>query len=312
LPTQFEVVAAEKLKQLVPWVDRVKWVKTGSNACTTALKIARRATGRELVLSEGYHGEAEEFCRYYNRELPNNVQALKPDLSNLSSSVGAVIIEPIVTDWSERRQTWLRTLQTECAKRGILTIWDEVITGLRWPKFTVAAWLNLRPDLMVMGKAMANGLPIACVAGSKELMDRPDYFASTTYGGEVLSLAAADAVMTLLLSKKCDIDRLWQYGAEFISGFNAVSRGVVELDAYPTRGVFKGSDTQIALFLQETVKAGLLFGKSWCVNFDHMQPAIQDATFAALEGVFQRIRDGRAVLEGPLPESPLAAKARAS
>lgn len=311
LGTQYEVVAAERLKECFPFIDRVKWVKTGSDACTAALKIARSATGRTLVLSAGYHGFHEEFCDVYNAKLPSHTQALKPDMSNLNFDVAAVIIEPVVTDWSETRKAWLRQLSAECKKRGILVIYDEVITNFRWPKFGVCNWANIVPDLLCGGKAIANGFPLAYVAGKKELMDNPSYFVSSTYSGDTVSLAAADAVMQLLLSKKFDIDQLWRAGIHFINKFNELGENIVQLEGYPTRGVVKGSDQNIALFLQEAAKAQLLFGKSWNFSFCHMPNEVQDQTFGGLRGIFQKIRDGRAVLEGLPPESPLAAKVRA-
>ena len=311
LATQYEVAAAEKLKECLPFVDRVKWTKTGSDACTAALKIARNATGRELVLSDGYHGFHTEFCDVYNKKLPSNTQQLKSDMSNLSRDVAAVIIEPVILDWSESRQSWLKTLMTECRKRGILVIFDEVITNFRWPKFAVCNWMNVTPDLICGGKAIANGFPLAYVAGKKELMDDPGYFVSSTYAGDTVSLAAADAVMTLLLSKKFDLERLWSAGQEFMESVNELASGVIQLQGYPTRGVVKGSsDLNLALFLQECAKAQLLFGKSWNFSFCHMSAEVADQTYGGLRGIFQKIRDGRASLEGPMPESPLAARVR--
>lgn len=312
LGTQYEVAAAERLKECLPFVDRVKWVKTGSDACTAALKIARNATGRSLVLSDGYHGFHTEFCDVYNKTLPSNTQQLRPDMANLNSDVAAVIIEPVVTDYGESRQAWLRTLLTECRKRGILVIFDEVITNFRWPKFAVCNWMNVTPDLVCGGKAIANGFPLAYVAGKKELMDDAGYFVSSTYAGDTVSLAAADAVMTLLLSKKFDLERLWTAGQEFITKVNELAGGIIQLQGYPTRGITKGSsDFNLALFLQEAAKAQLLFGKSWNFSFCHMAGEVADQTYGGLTGIFQKIRDGRASLEGMMPESPLAARVRA-
>lgn len=202
----------------------------------------------------------------------------------------------------------MNSLYAVCREHGVLIIFDEIITGFRWPKYSVSAWSNIRPDLICVGKAIANGMPLAAVAGSKILMDQRTYFASTTYGGEVLSLAAATATMTLLLSKKFDIERLWIAGQEFHDKFNAMADGVVSLVGYPTRGLIKGPLDH--LFRQEACKAGLLFGPSFFYNFAHMQQDIQDITWSGLEGVLKRIRDGRTTFEGPLPTAPLVQKVR--
>jgi glutamate-1-semialdehyde 2,1-aminomutase len=315
LPTQYEVLAAEKVKELVPFVDRVKFVKTGSDACTAALKMARATTGRELVLSDGYHGFHDEFCDVYNGRMDGRTLALKDFRAYIPQRrIAAVIIEPIITDWSEKRVEWLRELATLCHETGTVLIWDEVITGFRWPKFTVAQWASIRPDLICLGKAMANGMPIACVAGRREIMDDASYFVSSTYAGEILSLSAAIATMSLLQGKReFDLDRLWQQGMDFIARFNELGEGLVAIDGYPTRGVFvstKGDPVTLALFFQEAVKARLLFGKSFFFNFQHAANDIDKVTLKAVEPIFGRIREGRVTLEGELPTSPLAVKVR--
>lgn len=309
LATQYEVVAAEKLKEVYPFIDRVKWLKTGSDACSAAIKVARAHTHRNIVLVEGYHGFHQEFCDFYNGT-SKTMLAIDPTWPTWEIMPAAIIVEPVITDFSDARVAWLRDLSAKCTRHGVVLIFDEVITNLRWPKFGVCNWANIVPDIICGGKCIANGFPLAYVGGKKELMDNPSYFVSSTYAGDVVSLAAGTAVMTALQAKKFDIDRLWQAGGEFIGKFNAMAHDVVTLDAYPTRGAFKGTDLNVALFLQESVKAGLLFGKSWFFNFPHMAPAIHDQTFGALEGIFKKIRDGRAKLEGDMPVSPLAAKVR--
>ncbi len=310
LSSHYEIEAAEKLKEIFPFIDRVKFVKTGSDACSAAVKIARNTTGRQLILSEGYHGHDQEFCRLYNKDETGQIRGLKPDLCNLSREVAAVIIEPVIVDYGPERYDWIRRLMTACKERGILVIFDEVITGFRFKKFGVCNWMNVIPDLLCGGKSMANGLPLAFVAGKAQLMDDPGYFVSSTYAGDTVALAAATTMMTMLLSKKLDIERLWLDGAEWIKRFNGLAQGFVKLNAYPTRGVFEGTDLNIALFLQETVKAGLFFGKSWCINHHHMTSETQLNTFTTLEGVFKKLRDGKATMEGPMPKPAFAQKVR--
>lgn len=308
LGTQFEIAAAEKLKELLPFIERVKWVKTGSEACAAALKIARAVTGKRLVLTEGYHGWHEEFCNIYNGLGSPSIEPLEID--KITEHVAAVIVEPVMLDWSDDRREWLQALSTRCKETGTILIFDEVITNCRFPKYSVSSWANIVPDLICGGKAIANGFPLAYVAGKSVIMDNQSYFVSGTYNGDVVSLAAAHAVMTLLLSKKMNIEHLWQKGLEFMERFNALAQGYVQLVGYPTRGVLAGDSLKVAIFMQEAAKSGLLFGKSWNFSFCHANNETQDQTFAALEGIFAKVLRHEVKLEAPMPTSPLAAKAR--
>lgn len=312
LSTHYEVMAAERLKGVFTFIDRIKFTKTGSSACTMALKIARAVTDRRKVLSEGYHGDHDEFCDVYNGKAGESVgiYALDIDLSNINTDVAAVIVEPVMTSMSRERLDWLQQLRFKCSQMGVVLIFDEIITGLRVPMFSVSKMWNITPDLICFGKAMANGLPIAGVGGSAAIMDSPKFFASTTYAGEVLSLAAADCSAELVLSKKMDVDRLWTYGKEWLDRFNVLASGYVAIVGYPTRGVLVGSEENKALFRQEACKAGLFFGPSWFISFAHIDNAIEDITFNALSGVFARLHAGRASLEGPMPAAPQAQKVR--
>jgi glutamate-1-semialdehyde 2,1-aminomutase len=186
-------------------------------------------------------------------------------------------------------------------------IFDEVITGFRWPKFSVSAYTGITPDLIVLGKAVANGMPLAAVGGKKAVMNAAEYFVSSTYAGEVLSLAAAKKTMELLQSR-FDVDWLWRQGQAFIDEFNSFAPDLVTIDGYPSRGVLKGEPLNKALFQQEACKAGLLFGPSWFFNF----PAAKDWRDAMppIKGIFMRLKTGNVKLEGELPKSPFAQKVR--
>lgn len=304
LPTQFEVVAAEKLKEVYPFIDKVKWLKTGSEACSAAVKIARAVTGRHNIMSEGYHGWHEEFCEHYNHPSPIDFNRLA------DRDFAAVIIEPISLDISDERIEYLKRLVSCCKAFGTLVIFDEVITNLRFPKLSVSNWLNLQPDLICGGKAIANGFPLAYVAGKSDIMDDGKYFVSGTYAGDIAALAACHAVLTLVLSKKRNIDHLWSQGQQFIDRFHAIADGYIKLKGYPTRGVIDGDSMRVALFMQECAKAGLFFGKSWFFSFPQADPEIQNETFIALEGIFSKLKSGHVTLEGQMPESPLVMKVR--
>jgi glutamate-1-semialdehyde 2,1-aminomutase len=320
LATHHEIETAEKIKELIPFIDCVKFLKTGSEACSAAVKIARAKTGRDLVFSEGYHGWSDQFVSLtppavgvpkwpafgYFEHSSNPIRQLSIS-SHIDEQVAAVIIEPVITDFSQERVDWLRALREKCTKSGTLLIFDEVITGFRFPKFCVSSYFGVTPDLIVLGKAIANGMPLAAVGGKYSVMNCDEYFISSSYAGETLSLVAAKTTMTLLQTKY-DLEWLWKQGAQFIEEFNGLWPGALSIEGYPSRGVLKGEPLTKALFMQEACKAGMIFGPSWFLSF----PAAAEwkDAMVAIKGIVTRIRTNQVALEGEVPRSPFAQRVR--
>lgn len=311
LPTVFELEAGEALKQLFYFVDKFKFLKTGTAACSAAIKIARAHTGRKIVLSEGYHGHDDEFVSLTPPAIGvHTCTEILPliNIEEIDTDVAAVIVEPVMTDTSEERKQWLQSLRLRCDETGTVLIFDEIITSFRYPKACVAQYYNIIPDLIVIGKAMANGMPLSAVGGKAKLMDG-EYFVSTTFAGEILSLTACKAVCELLTgSHKYDIDRLWEEGQRFIDKFNEMCSPHIEIEGYPTRGVFKGLPYTKAILFQEACKAGILLCNSWFYNFgliDH-----NHFFFTFLKDFMDRLKRGELKLEGELPRSPFAQRVR--
>lgn len=310
LSTHVELEVAEKLKEMFTFVDAWKFLKTGSEACSAAVRIALAKTGRQRVLSQAYHGWHDGFVSLTEPALGvTNC----PDFAKLhdgwddDDSVGAIIIEPVVTDWSDARRKYLQDLRDKCTKRGIMLIFDEVITGFRWPKFSVAEHWNITPDLICLGKAMANGLPLAAIGGKYAVMNCDEYFVSSTFAGETLSLAAAKQTL-LMLQTTHRPEKLWERGAEFLAKFNELWPEKVSIEGYPTRGAFVGDPLIKGLLFQEACKAGILFGSSWFLSF----PAIDELenTLEVCADIIGRLKIGAVKLEGTLPVSPFAQKLR--
>jgi len=311
--THHEIELAEYMKGLFPFVDCWKFSKTGSEACNAAIKIARAATGRSLILSEGYHGHGDDFISLTEPALgvpksPGFVRAIRAlEVDTIHPGVAAVIVEPVITDWSNERRAWLQNLRDVCTKNEVLLIFDEVINGFRFPKFCVSNYWGITPDLLILGKAMANGMPLAAVGGKFSVMNKAEYFISSTYAGETLSLVAAKKTMELLQSK-FDINTLWKQGQAFIDDFNTVCPELVRIEGYPTRGVFVGDATSKALFMQEACLAGMLFGPSWFFNYGLADEASN--ALSAIKAILGRIKRGEVKLKGELPKSPFAQKVR--
>lgn len=315
LSTHVELEAAELLKGMFPFVDTVKFLKTGSEACAAAIRIARGKTGRHRIASAHYHGWSDPFVSLTPPAVgvpPSQgleIEAFDERTMNVGSGLAAVIIEPVVTDHSDERRRWLQRLREECSRQGVLLIFDEVITGFRTPRFSFSSYWGITPDLIVLGKAIANGMPLAAVGGKYAVMNGSEYFVSSTYAGETISLAAAKKTMELLVSKKCDIDLLWKKGQAFLDWFNALYPEKIQINGYPTRGTFVGDPLTKALFWQESVRAGMLFGSSWFLSF----PASEELENikGSIRAIMDKIIRGEVRLEGEMPSSPFAQKVRA-
>lgn len=311
LSTTLEVVVAEKIKEVVPFVEKMKFLKTGSEACSAAIKIARAKTGRDFVLSEGYHGHHDAFVSLTPPALgvpeDSNISKLQ-SLEQITGATAAVIVEPILCDLSNERLEYLRALKERCSQYGALLIFDEVITGFRFPKFTFSSYSNITPDIIVMGKAMGNGMPIGLVGGSTNIMNCGEYFVSSTFAGETLSLTAVLKTIEHLQNPKFSIEKLWDQGAYFLERFNKIWPEGLRIKGYNTRGVFEGNELTKALFWQESVRAGLLFGSSWFINFSHLP--LLDEVLNVCQDILIRVKNNQVQLEGELPTSPFAAQVR--
>ncbi len=311
LPTVYEVLAAEALKEIFVFVDKWKFLKSGTEACNAAIKIARANTGRDLVLSDHYHGWGDDFISLTE---PGTGVPRREFIRKLNSSGGdlslcaAIIIEPVIDEWNDERIRYLHDLRERCTRSGTLLIFDEIITGLRFKGGSVSAASGVTPDLIIIGKTMAQGMPLAAVGGKKAVMDG-DYFVSTTYAGEICSLSACLATLqTIQKNPYYRIDRLWEYGERFIAKFNKIAAPHVSLRAYPTRGVFVAEPLAKALLFQEAAKAGILLCNSWFYNFALIE---QDDFFFNFLSDFKRRMDlGDIVLEGEMPKSPFAQRMR--
>lgn len=310
LGSDLEVLAAEKIKQICPFVDKVRFLKTGTEATSAAIRISRSFTQKANILSGGYHGWSDEFVSL-TTPASGVVRHVYPQIRKLGSiedideHTGAVIIEPIITDFSPERVQWLRELRDKCTQTGALLIFDEIITGFRFPGLTLSKYIGVYPDIICLGKSIANGMPLAVVAGKDEIMES-DYFVSSTYAGECLSLKAMLATISEIQELK--FDDLWLQSNSFQTEFNKIHPDVVKLEGYGTRGVFVGSDLNVSLFMQECCKSGILIGPSFFFGFQHIE--YKDMVLNTMKDILTRIKLGNIKLEGEMRQTPFAQKVR--
>lgn len=311
LSSTIELELAEKVKEIIPWVQKMRFLKTGTEACMAAVKIARAKTGRFDVVSEGYHGWSDEFVALTPPALgcrPTTFGKPLKSFDDINGETAAVIVEPIMTDTSQARVQWLRDLREKCTKTGTILIFDEIITGFRTPKFTMSEYFGIEPDIICLGKAMGGGMPISCVAGKTDVMNCGEYFVSSTFAGETCSIAASLMLIAQLRTEKFSLKDLWFAGEHFKSKFNQLAPGLVQIQGYPSRGVFVGDPLAKALLWQEAYKAGILFGASFFLSFVHI-PYL-DRILNVLSDILTRIKTGSVRLEGEMPQSPFAQRVR--
>jgi len=230
-PVLEEELAAD-LRRLMPWVEQVRFLKSGAEACAAAVRLARVATRRELVLGCGYHGWLD-WCeggagvpastRALFAELPfNDVDGTRRLLAQAGDRLACVIVEPVVV--REPAAEWLAVVRAETERHGALLIVDEIKTAFRLAVGGGTERYGLRPDLVVLGKAIANGFPLAAVGGRREVMAGVSRtWISSTLATELVSLAAARATLGVIQRDGVPA-RLRTLGGRLLEGLELLAR----------------------------------------------------------------------------------------
>lgn len=309
LPSVKEVLLAEMIRDRIPFVEKMRIAKNGSDACQAAVRIARAYTGRSRGYGTGYHGSlnwciaAEKpgaGCVDEGYKKFTNIDDLMTAVKTDKEPVAYVIVEPVELDWSDERKEKLAQLRKLCSKKGIVLIFDEVITGFRVPKYCFSNWWEIEPDLICFGKPIANGHPISVVGGRAKIMDTPDYFVSYTFAGEETSLQAAIDTIHALTEDK--IQGLWNTGKWFLGEIGRISKGSgISLVGMPTKAVWVGDLEYKARFFQCMIDHGILCGKALHINMSHSDTILQRVLNAARESILL-IESGNVVLRGKLPQ----------
>lgn len=318
LPTEIEYLAAKKLTELVPGTDMWKFGKNGTDGTVMAVRCARAYTGRTKIMTVGYNGCQEMFeCRGNRRagipeELAlHNTRAEYNQLWTFaglkSKQYACVLLEPMVYEYP--KEGFLEGLRQLCNETGTSLIFDEVVNGGRFKGFTSASYFKVRPDLYVLSKGIANGFPLCAVGGTRPIMatfEREDFFASGTFGGETVSLAAFLETQRILESTISE--RVYQ-GKRIQHVFNDLFEGSATCEGYPTRLVFKfPTEAHKYLFWQEMCKNGVLVGYTNFIMSSHSTEDVQLIIEAMVESykiLKANWEQPQLVLDGPIPQSAL-------
>ena len=323
LPSTLEAVVAEKITSLVPSAEMVRFGKNGTDATSAAIRLARAYTGRDYVAVCGYHGWQDWFIgsTSRNKGVPkktsaltltfkyNDIKSLEKMFSKHPKGIAAVILEPMTYEFPENK--FLQKTKKLCQKYGAVLIFDETVTGFRFSKGGAQEIFQVTPDLSTFGKGIANGYPLSVVCGSREIMrEMENIFFSGTFGGELLSLAAANVVLGM--HQKDEISpRLNKYGEELSEDLQklidqADMSGLLEIKGHPTWKFLEWKDGSEftapelkTFFMQEMFRSGILILSTHNVTLAHNKK-IRGVIISKYERVLTLMK--KAISEGNLKD----------
>jgi glutamate-1-semialdehyde 2,1-aminomutase len=238
-----EASLARLIADAVPSVELVRFTASGTEACMTAVKLARAVTGRPKILmfEGGYHGHADSLLAGKTAGVPEAVAkdtirvpyddpaAVDDALSRDGQEIACVIVEPVAANMGvvSPEPDFLGQLREQASRRGILLIFDEVVTGFRLGLGGAQECFGVRPDLTTFGKIIGGGLPVGALGGCARLMRRlapeGDVYHGGTFAGHPLSMLAGTAVLTEL-HRRPPYDRLERLAGMLADGLQEQAR----------------------------------------------------------------------------------------
>jgi glutamate-1-semialdehyde aminotransferase len=291
---------------MIPCAERAQLLKTGAEATSAAVRLARTYTGREHVVASGYFGwhdwssEAEGVPGGTRRDVTrvpfDDVEALERAVAAAGTGLAAIVLEPVVE--REPSTQWLARARALCDSAGAALIFDEVKTGFRVAPGGYQEICGVTPDLATFGKALANGYPVAAVVGRQSLMEAARRtWISSTLASESSALAAALAVLDW--HDEADIPAtLAETGREMRA---AVDRAIeasgvtgVRTAGVDTMWLMRWEDpARESRFLLHAVREGVLF-KRGAYNFAaiaHDEEAVREIEAAASAALVAVVED---------------------
>jgi len=313
-----EIEAAEALIEMIPGADMVRFFKTGAEAVSAAVRVARAYTGREKILSWGYHGWHDMWCAQLPQPLNKGVpqdqrdliipfsyndftssQSLKSKLEENKGAVAAIVMTPN-NYWEKAKEGYLEYVREMANAYEAILVFDEIVTGFRMANGGAQEYFNVIPDLACYAKGIANGMPISVLTGKREIMQGMEELSiSTTYGGETLSLAALTAACEEYRTKPV-VAHMWSYGARLMEGLNKQAENYnikCCFIGYPPLTAFNFTYEEARLnadlmtyFLQDNAENGILYrrGGPIYISYSHNERDLEQ-TLAVSDKVFFNI-----------------------
>lgn len=299
-----EVEAAELITSIIPCAQMVRYFKGGGEATAAAARLARAYTGREIILNCGYRGWPDVWVAAHNDggvpkclestivSFPfGDIDALEQKMLEYKGKVAAIFID--ITARFTEAGDYLAQVKELAHQHGSLFVMDEIITGFRLAPGGAQEYFHVTPDLAVFAKGIANGMPLSCVVGHRDIMETmAKQTISLTYGGEALSLAASIACIKEIRDKNVPA-YLWEIGRQLCTGLNEAAKsaripfechGLAPMTMMHFKEV-EGAQSQIvwSYFLQEMAKRGVLLRRGGLnfVTFSHTKEDIIQIITAA-------------------------------
>lgn len=286
LPTALEEDVAQMICAATN-TEQVRFCKNGSDATEAAVRLARHVTGRTRIVTTGYHGSHSDVVAATAGKSGGVLKAAQAAVHAATTSeqlmglvqsgdIAAILAEPIFadgTDWP-----WAK-IQKRCQDSGTLLIFDEVICGFRYLYGSASTTL---PDLFCFGKAIANGMPLACIAGPERYLRlfEKEVFFSSTAAAECLSLAACRATLRAMQDERAH-GKIRSVGQYFLDECKRLHLPYVGL---PPRSQFRfSSDEQRNAFLAGMCERGHLFTRDNFITAAHTQEDVDDFAKRAVE-----------------------------
>lgn len=298
LPHKLELEVSELLCDVIPSAEMVKFSKTGSGAATGAIRGARAITKRDKIAYCGSGGVWHDWYAgiisrnkgvpHFNNDLIsifdyNDISGLETIFQKNPNEISCVFMEPTI--FEKPSNSFLQDVKKLAHENNSILIFDEIVTGFRFANGGAQQLFGIEPDITVLGKGIANGMPLSAVVGQKEHMKIfDDVFFSTTYASETLSLAAASATISEFKEKPV-IKKIWDNGSVLMEQINKISNEYslgITLTGYPVRiklncKDLQGNDSILikSLFVQEMVKLGVFMhpGVEY-ISFSHQSEDI--------------------------------------
>ena len=318
-PTAMETEMAELVCRLVPSMEMVRMVSSGTEATMSAIRLARGYTGRDAIIKfEGcYHGHSDSLLvkagsgaltqgvpssagvpaafAKHTLTLPfNDIDAVEKMLAEVGEEVACIIVEPVAGNMNcvPPAPGFLEGLRSLCDKHGVVLIFDEVMTGFRVALGGAQAYYGVKPDLTTFGKIIGGGMPVGCFGGKREIMERiaplgPVYQAGTLSGNP---LAMAAGLTTLrLISRPGFHDELTDYTTRLLDGLQqrADAAGIpfVTTQAGGMFGLYFSGADDIVTFEDVMASDAALFGRFFHLMLEggvYLAPSAFEAGFTSI------------------------------
>ena len=306
LPPVLEEEVAETLCRIVPAMEKVRFLKTGAEAMAAAVRLARAHTGRDLVLGCGYHGWLD-WCQPAGApgvpaatsalyaELPfNDPERTRAMIRAAGDRLAAVVAEPVIMEAPSTE--WLAVLRDESRRAGAVLVLDEVKTVGRVAVGGAAERWGIDADLVVVGKAIANGFPLAAVGGSVSVMESASRaWISSTLATEFVSLAAARTTLELIVRERVP-EHLERVGGRLLDGLAELAgrhpERLLGAAGLPAMCMLRFADDVVSSAVAAGCAArGILFKRAAYdfVSLAHDE-AVVDRTLAVLAEVLSDLR----------------------